>query len=303
MPPLKICLNPYGLAAHYGNPGIFVSVAVQAERAGFHQFVLTDHVVMGEKTETYPYGPWPTPPDFPWWEPMTTLAVVAGATNSIRLSQGILISPLRSAALLAKQAATLDQLSGGRLDMGVGYGWQKEEYDACGVPFKTRRRYFFEQIEVMKRLWRESPVNYRGEFINLESIYCDPKPVLPDGLPIYLGVAPTKSNLPRIVQLADGWLPIDVDVRIYGPSITILKAALQDNHRDPEKFVFRARFDSVRDSSGRPLLKETFEQVPKLAEAGLTHVEFYPFEFLQSKSPTELDDLLFSCGELIAEYS
>lgn len=78
---------------------------------------------MGEQVDQYPYGPWPTPLDFPWWEPMTVMGVVAGAARSLRLSTGVLLSTLRPAALLAKQAATLDQLSGRRLELGIGVGW------------------------------------------------------------------------------------------------------------------------------------------------------------------------------------
>src|SRR4051812_14877861 len=103
-------------------------MAREADKAGIDRIVVVDHVVMGPHTEAYSWGKFPTPPDSPWLEPLTCLAVIAGATSRVRLGTGILIAPLRSGAVLAKTAATLDVLSGGRLDLGVGTGWQKEEY-------------------------------------------------------------------------------------------------------------------------------------------------------------------------------
>src|SRR5262245_58425459 len=108
--------------------------ARMAEGEGIDLVSITDHVAMGPRTDRYPYGPFPVGPEWPWPEPMVVLSAIAAVTERIRLSMSVLIAPLRSAALLAKQAATLDAISGGRLDLGVGVGWQEEEYLASGIP-------------------------------------------------------------------------------------------------------------------------------------------------------------------------
>jgi probable F420-dependent oxidoreductase len=296
---IRFAINTYGIAHHYGDPQAMIRTAQLAERAGFAQFVITDHVVMGEQTHQYPYGPWPTPLDFPWWEPMTVLAAVAASTRKIGLTTGVLLSPLRPAALLAKQAATLDRLSGGRLELGLGAGWQEAEFAACRVDFRTRRSYFVEQIRVMKRLWTETKVTFHGQFHVFDAIYCHPQPQQPDGVPIHVGIAPSDANLPWICELADGWLPIDDDPAVYGPMIARIKVALERAGRDPARFRFRARFPYVTDASGQASLARTFERVPELVHAGLTDIEVYPIVYLRSTTTTELEDVIASCAEHI----
>ena len=107
-----------------------IDLAVVAEDEGVDRLVHVDHVVMGNNTQQYEWGNFDIPPDAPWLECLTVLAAVAAVTSRVRLSTRILIAPMRPAALLAKTAATIDQISGGRLDLGVGTGWQKEEFEA-----------------------------------------------------------------------------------------------------------------------------------------------------------------------------
>lgn len=297
---MRFCFNLYGLAARYNDPSAIVYAARAAEAAGFDSVCITDHVVIGERTDRYPYGPWPTPHDFPWWEPMTTLAVVAGATTRIGLTQGIMIAPLRPATLLAKQAATLDQLSGGRLSLGLGYGWQREEFDACGMDFRQRRAVLREQVQVMKGLWCESPFSFHGQFHRLERIHCRPGPWQRDAIPVLLGVAPSADNLDWICELGDGWLPISDDPAVYLPEIARLRVALAARSRDPATFAFRARLRCVRNAAGLPDLAATLWQASELCAAGLTEAELYLVEFLASESPAELDELLGRCAPMLA---
>ena len=149
---VQTAIGLYGLQKWYdGDFAPVVDVARVAEKAGIDQVSLTDHVVMGENIDKYPYGKFPSPLDFPWFEPITVLAAIAGATRDIRLSTGVLIAPLRPAALLAKQLATLDVMSRGRVSIGVGVGSQKEEYDACGVLWEGRHARLEEQVRACKR--------------------------------------------------------------------------------------------------------------------------------------------------------
>ena len=135
----------------------FIDLARAAAAAGVDRVVVVDHVVMGPNTDAYSWGKFPTPADAPWLEPLTVLAAMAAVTTRIRLATGILIAPLRPAVLLAKQAATLDVLSQGRLDLGVGTGWQREEYDAEGLDFAARGQLLTDTIAACRALWRDTP--------------------------------------------------------------------------------------------------------------------------------------------------
>lgn len=297
---MRFCLNLYGLAARFADPNVIVHAARGAEAASFDAVCITDHIAIGERTDRYPYGAWPTPHDFPWWEPLTTLAVVAGATRSIHLTQGILIAPLRPAALLAKQAATLDQLSRGRLSLGLGYGWQREEFEACGMDFHNRRDVFIEQLRVMRGLWQQSPFSFDGDYHRFDQIHSRPGPWHRDAVPILLGVAPTADNLAWICELGDGWLPISDDPDIYLPEIRALKSAVAARGRDPASFYCRARLRRVSDASGRPDIAATIRQASRLFEAGLDEAELYPIEFLGAGASDELDALLQCSSEVLA---
>lgn len=137
---VEVSLTISGLSRLFGGDlaGV-LDVARTADDFGIHQLALPDHVVMGSRLDRYPFAErFPYPPEEPWLEPLTTLAAVAGATQRVRLATSILVAPLRPAVLLAKAAATLDVLSAGRLDLGVGAGWQPEEFDAAGAHFAGR---------------------------------------------------------------------------------------------------------------------------------------------------------------------
>ncbi len=135
-PTLTVGLANFGATFASGEWARFLDLGRAADDAGIDRVVLVDHVVMGPHTENYAWGKFPVPPDAPWLEPLTMLSAIAAVTSRVRLATGILIAPLRPAALLAKQVATLDQLSGGRVDLGVGTGWQREEYDAEGLSIR-----------------------------------------------------------------------------------------------------------------------------------------------------------------------
>ena len=146
-----------------GNWQYLLDRARAADAVGIDRVVVSDHVVYGENLEAYARpelggsegGRQPTGPDGCWLEPMTTLAVVAGVTTRLRLGTNILLAALRRPVVLAKTAATLDVLSSGRLDLGIGVGWQKEEYDAAGLDFGDRGRLLDHTLSVCRTLWRE----------------------------------------------------------------------------------------------------------------------------------------------------
>src|SRR5450755_4534356 len=140
------------------------------DRVGIDRLVLSDHVVFGERLDAYGRpeiggqqgGRQPTGPDGHWLEPMTTLSVIAGSTERVRLATGILLAALRRPVVLAKTAATLDVLSSGRLDLGVGVGWQREEYEAAGLGFEGRGRLLDHTLEVCTALWTQPVAQYQS---------------------------------------------------------------------------------------------------------------------------------------------
>ena len=287
----KVAIGVYGLQQWYGGDfaGV-VDVAKRADEKGIDQISITDHVVMGEHTENYPYGPFPAPLDYPWYEPVTFLAAVAGATKSIRLSAGILIAPLRPAVLLAKQLATLDVMSRGRVEMGIGLGWQKEEYDASGVPWEGRYTRLEEQVRVCKLLWSEAPATFHGKTVTLDKIYQYPRPVQKGGVPLWFGIAPTEKNFARIAELGDGWIPMEQRPEKLAPYIAELRSAYKKAGRDPATLAVRGMPRPVFTADGAPDLEGTLANVPPLLEVGVTMIELLPVMFC--RGPGDLDTFL-----------
>ena len=158
-PTLSVGLANFGETFPPGEWKRFVDLGRAAEDAGIDRVVVVDHVVMGPHTENYVWGKFPVPPDAPWLEPLTMLTAIAAVTTRVRLATGILIAPLRPAALLAKQVATLDQISGGRVDLGVGTGWQREEYDAQNLDFDERGQLLDDTLAACRVLWRDTPAD------------------------------------------------------------------------------------------------------------------------------------------------
>ncbi len=190
-----------------GDWRVLLDVARAAEDAGVDRLVVTDHVVMGTDTSAYRWGRFPTAPDGPWPEPLTCLAAIAAVTSRVRLATGILIAGLRPAPVLAKTVATIDQLSGGRVDLGVGVGWQRAEYDASGLDFASRGRLLEETVAACRELWTASPASYGGELVRFTDVHCSPKPVQAR-LPVWFSGTLTDRHVRRITDLGDGWIPI-----------------------------------------------------------------------------------------------
>lgn len=291
----------YGIENLFGgDPRAYLQVARQAEQAGFQQLSITDHVVMGDRTDRYPYGEFPAPPEYPWFEPITTLAAIAAVTERIELSQSILISPLRSAVLLAKQAATLDVMSGGRVVLGLGTGWQREEYTASQIPFSGRKKVMFEQIDAMKALWRDAPASFHGETLQFENMYSRPAPLRAGGIPCWVGVKATEENCKLIARSADGWIPIEKEPAEYGPGIKRLRQAFSDAGRDPDTLAVRAHVPTVMGSDGAPDLKASLPHIEQMLEVGVTHVEILPIVYVREAAG--LADFFASCVDAQRRY-
>ena len=170
----------------------------------------------------------------PFHETFVTLGFLAAITTRIRLSSGVLIAPQRQTGVIAKQAAEADLLSGGRLRLGIGVGWNHVEYESLGMDWKTRGARQAEQVEVLRRLWSEDLVSFRGRFHNLNEVSIVPPPVQRP-IPIWFGGL-SNAAVTRAARLGDGWMPIiEPDVRAE-EKLGVLREQLRSFGRDPAKF-------------------------------------------------------------------
>jgi probable F420-dependent oxidoreductase len=284
---IKIAVSLFGLEKWFGGDFASVLDVVRlADRKGFDQVNVVDHVIMSEETDKYPYGRFPASPSTPWYEPVTVLAAAAGATEKIRLSTGIIISPLRPAPLLAKQLATLDVISRGRVEIGLGTGWQRQEYDSCGIPWEHRFARMWEQVRVCRELWSKAPADFQGESVSFKQLYSLPFPVQKH-IPLWFGIAPTPRNIDRIAELGDGWLPMERDPEKLKEPIARLQAAFKARGRDPKSLVVRTGLRPVFASDRTPDLEATLAQLPALIAVGVNIIDFNPSMFCKNLKEAE----------------
>lgn len=276
--------------------------AVLAERAGIDRLVVSDHVVFGENLAAYARpelggsigGRQPTGPDGHWLEPLVLLAMVAARTTTVRLQTGILLAALRRPAVLAKQAATIDVLSGGRLELGVGVGWQREEYDAVGLPFDRRGSLLDETLAICQTLWRENVAAFAGTTAQFEQIHMMPKPTRPGGVAIWISGTINSRVLDRIVRFGDGWIPWGPAQRDITSAIPRVHEALAQAGRSTDDFEITSYLTRVKQRDGSTDLSATMAQIPDLVDAGVTDFRFNP---LPTSSNDEAVDRLSAFAE------
>lgn len=185
-----------------------VPLAVLAEDLGFDGLSFPDHIIYPISYESqYPYtgdkrAPWTQ--EMQWPDPLLVIATMAAHTTVLRFITGVYVLPLRHPLIVAKAVATLDVLTGGRVELGVGVGWLREEFEAVDQDFVTRGRRTNEAIEVMRKVWSGDPVEHHGEFFAFDSIVMRPAPTGP--VPIYIGGA-SPAALDRAAHMGDGFIP------------------------------------------------------------------------------------------------
>lgn len=254
-----------------------LDLARAADRAGIDRVVVSDHVVFGEQMEAYANpatggtegGRQPTGPDGLWLEPLTVLTAIAATTSQVRLATGILIAALRRPAVLAKQVATLDVLSGGRVDLGVGVGWQREEYEACGLDFDRRGKLLDQTIEVCRRLWSEQAVDFDDGDLRFERIHAMPEPVQEGGVPIWVAGRINAPTLRRLRTYGSGWIPWGEHVADPAEGIVAARRAVEDGGRDPASLEVQGTLVVASDDGGIDLVA-TMARVPELIDMGVT---------------------------------
>jgi probable F420-dependent oxidoreductase len=214
------------------SPEALDTLVTRAEEWGFSSVMIADHIVFPVTIKSkYPYtvsGAFPGQGDA--LEQLSLMAFVAGKSRTLRLISSVMILPYRNPVVTAKMLATIDVLSGGRVTVGVGVGWLREEFEALGAPdFDRRGAVSDEYLRIFKALWTQEPASYHGEFYRFDSVRCLPHPVQKPHPPIWVG-GHSKAALRRVARLGDGWHPVGANpaVPLRPPE---LRALLDDLRR------------------------------------------------------------------------
>ncbi|MBY0400831.1 LLM class F420-dependent oxidoreductase [Myxococcota bacterium] len=292
----------------FADPQAILAVAEAAEGLGYDALWTADHLVLPVETQTnYPYirgAKIRLDPSHAFFEPLIALAAVATRTTRIRLGISVYLAALRHPIAVAKQIASLDRLSNGRMILGVGAGWIPEEYETLGIPFAERGRYLDEHIQAMRTLWRDEKPRFSGKHYAFDGIGFEPKPLRRD-VPIWVG-----GNSPaarrRAARLGDGWHVIDVPMAELEAGIAALAEECHAAGRSPASVPTSIRSQIAL--TVRPV-PESERMVPltgpvdavladlrRYRELGVAHVGLWP-----AARPERADDYIAAIERLARE--
>lgn len=246
---MKLAVEFPSVSYRWGPEGV-IELAKAVEDIGYDQLDMFDHVVMGYATDIRPAPMYP--PQMPIMEAIVMLSFIASATSKIGLGTEVLVLPQRNPTLTAKQISTLDTLSGGRVRLGVGVGWQESEYEALGEEFANRGKRMDEAIKLLRSYWSEESVSTATEHYRFEAIAMEPKPPQGRALPIWIGGF-AEPALRRTGQLGDGWLATSQlsDKRAVACKEKIISYA-EKAGRDPARLGWQMMLDNPpQDDAGR----------------------------------------------------
>lgn len=260
---MQVGLHALGIGTG-ADPDVIRAVAVAAEAAGFATLWWGEHVVLVDQPRSrYPYsadGRIAVPADADWLDPLTGLSFAAAVTSRIRLATGVLLLAEHNPVLVAKQAATLDVLSAGRLTLGVGIGWSAEEFAALGVPFARRGERTAEYVAAMRALWSQDIASFSGEFARFDAVRVNPKPVHGRQIPVVAG-GNSDAALRRVAAFADGWYGFNLPADAVAERISTLAENCRRRGRSFSELTVAV---SLADSSPAVL--------PGLARIGVTEL-------------------------------
>ena len=232
---MRFGLHALGVG-HGARRDVIDAVAAGAEDAGFATLWAGEHVVrVDHGASRYPYAPdgrIAVPARADWLDPLITLSFAAAATSTIRLATGVLLLPEHHPVMLAKRVASLDALADGRLALGVGIGWSREEFDALGIPFERRGARTDEYLDAMRAIWRDEVASFAGRFVSFSKIRVNPKPRR-RGVPVIVG-GNSEAALRRVAMRGDGWYGFNLaDVDEVRDRVACLRRLCAELGRDP----------------------------------------------------------------------
>lgn len=251
-------------------PETIAPFARAAEEAGFDSLWVFDHVVLQkEQGSRYPYSPdgkMGFNPQLDFLEPLTLLTYLSGITSRVSLGTSVLVVPMRQPVLNAKILATMDRLSNGRVILGGGVGWWKQEFEVLGVPFERRGKRMDECLQLLRALWTEEWVNFRGTYYEAVDWTCNPKPV--NGtIPVLLG-GESRRQLERVGKYGDGWLATAKSLPTLEADFQIARDAAEHAGRDPDSLSIAIEGAGFIGSENMAQASET---LATLAGRGVAH--------------------------------
>tara|TARA_B100000579_G_C22801156_1_gene839939 strand:+ start:655 stop:1548 length:894 start_codon:yes stop_codon:yes gene_type:complete len=232
------------------------NMAIKLEELGFSSLWVSDHILMPETIKAdYPFAKdgkatWDT--NIPWYDSLILLAMAASVTKEIKLGTAIIVLPLRHPIIFAKQTATIDELSKGRLELGIGAGWLSDEFEALNIDFKTRGKKLEDWIKISRNCWTGAPKSFKSDHYNLpEGFLTLPKPYK-NNIPFYIG-GHSKFALKRAATFADGWLPqqsaLSIDPSKLVEPIQIMRKEAKSAGKNPNELKIVLRINQSANST------------------------------------------------------
>ncbi len=238
---------------------IITAICQRAEALGIESVWTYEHVMVptdyGSKYPYHPSGKMPVTPDTPFLDPLITLAHIASSTTTLRIGTGINILPQVAPLLMAKQVATLDVLSGGRLLLGLGVGWLAEEFAAMGTDFARLGARFDDYLRAMRKVWSGETVEHDGEFLQWSGFMSHPRPAQRPNPPVLIGGTSDRA-FRRVAELGDGWIAPNYSAEQLKGQLTRLREVLESNDRDPDSVEITAMWTMAKEPDALPRYEE-----------------------------------------------
>jgi len=262
----------------HAEKGTILKISKAAEELGFDSLWVSDHIVIPESHQGF---------GGMFYEPLITLTYIAACTSRIQLGTSVIILPYRNPIVLAKMISTLDALSGGRVILGIGTGWLKDEFDALGVSYEKRDSITDECIEVLKVLWTREEPSFKGKYYNFSGIKFLPRPIQKPRIPIWIG-GNSRRAIERAVNTGDGWHSVGLTPKKIKEGVEYVNKLLSGKWKGTSDFVISLRKNLQIKVSSEKRLKESEDQeilrgtpyeiaegINRYRESGVSHIVFY----------------------------